>query len=66
MKGDLGALTNNLRVRIAAVCVVYFDQLSGAACTQKLVKLIFQTFFVDFRCEITEKGLKLSKKVENA
>ena len=25
----------------------------------------FQTFFVDFSCEITEKGLKSTKKVEN-
>ena len=26
----------------------------------------FQTFFVDFRREITEKGSKLTKKLENA
>ena len=25
----------------------------------------FKTFFLDFRCEITEKGLKWTKKVEN-
>ena len=47
--------------------VVYFDQLLGAARTQKLVETIFtavfntffvhfQTFFLDFRPEITEKG----------
>ena len=33
-------------------CVVYFDQLSGAAHTQKLVKLLFSavlTFFVHFK-----------------
>ena len=51
--------------------VVDFDQLSGAAHTQKLVESLFlscvhfQTFFLDFRREITEKVLKLTKKVEN-
>ena len=48
---------------------MYFDQLSGAALTRKLVKTFykfhFQTFFLDFRREITQKGLKLTKKVEN-
>ena len=36
---------------IPIMAVVYFDQLSGAARTQKLVKLLFQlflTFFVNF------------------
>ena len=47
------------------VSVVYFDQLSGAACTRILFELLFlavstffvhfQMFFVDFRREITEK-----------
>ena len=32
-------------------------------CSQALY-VLFQTFFVDFRREITEKGLKLTKKVE--
>ena len=27
-------------------CAVYFDQLSGAKCTLKLVKITFSTFFV--------------------
>ena len=40
------------------VSVVYFDQLSGAAPTQKLVELLF------FCCETTEKGLKWTKKLE--
>ena len=26
----------------------------------------FQTFFIDFRGEITEKGFKLTKRVENS
>ena len=45
--------------------VVYFDQLLGAAHTQKLVETFFsavfqslQTVIVDFRREITGKGLK--------
>ena len=55
-------------------CVVHFDQLSGAARTQKLVEthffghfqlIVFRHFFLNFRREITEKGLKLTKKVEN-
>ena len=45
--------------------VVYFDRLLGAACTQKLVELLysavfilfcsFQTFFSDFTAEINKK-----------
>ena len=52
--------------------VVYFDQLSGTACTQKLVKLLFSviyklfcsfiTFFSNFTPEINKKGLKMNKK----
>ena len=37
---------------VESASVVYFDQLSGAACTQKLV----ETFH--FSREITEKALK--------
>ena len=38
-----------LKLRI----VVYFDQLSGAACTQKLVKILFI-----FRCFLLISGVK--------
>ena len=51
--------------------VVYLDQLSGAARTQKLVEILFfsrfqpfcsfQTFFSDFTPEINTVGLKMSK-----
>ena len=54
------------------VTVVYFNQLLGAASTQKLVKLLFsavfnlfcsfQTFFSDFMPEINKKRLKKNKK----
>ena len=28
------------------ICIVYFDQLSGDACTQKLVKILFGILIV--------------------
>ena len=42
--------------------VVYFDQVLGAACTQKLVETLFcpfSTFFVDLRCfkKAQKKGI---------
>ena len=50
-------------ITVLSMIAVYFDQLSGAACTQKLVETLFsvvhfQMFFVDFKREITEKILK--------
>ena len=52
---------------------MYFDQLLGAAHTQKLVELLFsavfnlfcsfQTFFSDFMAEINKKRLKKNKKM---
>ena len=58
--------------RIRILNVVYFHQLLGDACTQELVKTLFsavfnlfcsfQTFFSDFRAEITEKYLKMIQK----
>ena len=33
---------------------------------QTLIFVYFQMCFLDFRCKTTEKGLKLTKKVENA
>ena len=44
---------------------MYFDQLSGAARNWKKLKY-FYMFFSDFSREITEKGLKWTKKVEKA
>ena len=51
--------------------VVYFNQLLGAARTQKLVELLFfsrfqafcssSTFFSDFTAEINKKRLKLNR-----
>ena len=51
---------------------MYFDQLLGAAPTQKLAELLFSaifklfcsfwTFFSDFTAEINEKHLKINKK----
>ena len=38
-------------------CAVYFDQLSGAKCTLKLVKITFSTFF----CKKLKKGRKSFK-----
>ena len=32
---------------------------------KNILFVVFQMFFVDFRCKITEKGLKLTKKVDN-
>ena len=53
--------------------VLYFDLLLGAVHTQKLVETLFsavfnlfcsfQTFFGDFKAEITEKHLKMNKKM---
>ena len=52
--------------------VVYFDQLLGTVCAQKLVELLFsavfnlfcsfQTFFSDFKSEINKKRLKKHNK----
>ena len=33
---------------VQCLCVLYFDQLSGAVCTQKLVKLLFLSRFQPF------------------
>ena len=58
---------------IYAVTVVYFDQLSGAAGTRKLVKQLcsavfilfcsFWTFFSDFTAKNNKKHLKMNKKL---
>ena len=55
------------------VVVVYFKQLLGDACTQKLVETFFQpffnlfrsfqSFFSDFTAEIKKKRQKMNKKV---
>ena len=48
---------NDITTKVATTTiVVYFDQPWGAA--------HFQTFFLDFRCDITEKGLKLLKRLK--
>ena len=51
--------------------VVYFNKLSGACSTCKLIETLFFSrfqpfllFFVDFSQKITEKALKWTKKVE--
>ena len=67
---DSFASENQSRCSLNRLSVVYFDQLLGVACTQKLVELLFQPFstflFSDFRREITEFFFKLTKKVENS
>ena len=45
------------------VCCVFRPAAPEADQTTFFVH--FQTFYVDFRREITEKGLKSTKKVEN-
>ena len=57
---------------LKALVFVYFDQLLGAACTRKLVKILFWvffnlfcsffTFFSDFKSEINKKHLKMNEK----
>ena len=52
-------LTHSLLPQAPASIVVYFDQLSGAAHTLKLVKILFlpfSTFFIDFTTKIMKKG----------
>ena len=48
--------------------VVYFDQLTGAALNQKLVKLLFSTpfsvFFQKILTFLSEIGLKLTKNIK--
>ena len=56
--------------------VVYFDQLSGAACSLKLVEILFfavfnvfctfQTFFSDLMPEITKKRVKMNVSFEKS
>ena len=57
-------------INVTELIVVYLDQLWGAACTWKLVEILFsavfnlfcsfQTFFSDFMPEITKKLVKLN------
>ena len=62
----------SLNGMLGGAVVVYFDQLSGAVCTWKLVKPFFQPFFnlfcsfqslfSDFTAEINKKRLKMNQK----
>ena len=45
----------------ATASVVYFDQLSGACSTRKLVETCFSTFFVHFRPFLVISWLKSTK-----
>ena len=50
-------LLNWENIKLEILCVVYFDQLLGAARTQNLVKILFlpfSTFFVYFQTFVSD------------
>ena len=61
-------LITNLNIVTGGLAVVYFEQLLGAAHTQKLAEILFQpfsTFFVHFKSFSVISCLKSTKKSEN-
>ena len=69
-EGGLAALLRNAKVYVRLTFyltfVVYFNQLLGATCTQKLVETFFRhfsTFFVYFKAFSVISQLKSTKNI---